>query len=86
MNVRHKSEYITEKNLNWTTKIALLYRYLYQNQSQKNLNWESGYLNFTKFQEKNLNDSDKIWMNGKSALPLNLTRTEMEYILAIFFI
>ena len=23
-------------------------------------------MNFTKFQEKNLNDSDKIWMNGRS--------------------
>ena len=54
-----KSEF-TEKNLNLTTKIALLYRILYQIQSQKNLNLESTYLNFTKFQEKNLNDSDKI--------------------------
>ena len=54
-----KSEY-TEKNLNLTTKIELLYRNLYENQSPKNLNLESGYLNFTKFQEKNLNDSDKI--------------------------
>ena len=48
------SEY-TEKNLNLTTKIAFLYRNLCQIQSQKPI-----YLNFTKFQEKNLNDSDKI--------------------------
>ena len=54
-----KSEY-TEKNLNSTTKIALLYRNLYQIQSQKNLNFESGYLNFTKFHEKKLNDSEEI--------------------------
>ena len=60
-----KSEY-TEKNLNLTTKVEFLYRNLYQNQSQKYLNLEPGYLNFTKF-EKNLNDSDKIWMNGRSA-------------------
>ena len=50
-----KSKY-TEKNLNLTTKIALLYRNLYQikqkNQSQKNLDCESVYLNFTKFLEK----------------------------------
>ena len=54
--------YNTEKNLNLTTKIALLYRIknLYQIQSQKNRNFESIYLNFTKIQEKNLNDSDKI--------------------------
>ena len=65
MNVRKKSEYI-EKYLNLTTKIELLYRNLYQNQSQKNLNLESDYLNFTKFLEKNLSDSDKIWMNGRS--------------------
>ena len=57
--MRKKSEY-TEKNLNLTTKVALLHRNLYQIQSQKNLNFGSGYLNFTKFQEKNLNDSDKI--------------------------
>ena len=54
-----KSEY-TEKNMNLTTKIALLYRNLYQIQRGKNLNFESVYLNLTKFQEKNLNDSDKI--------------------------
>ena len=54
-----KSEY-AEKNLNLTTKIGLLYSNLYQIQSQKNLNLESAYLNFTKIQEKNLNDSDKI--------------------------
>ena len=46
-----KSEY-TEKNLNLTTKIALLYRDPYQIQSQKNLNFVSGYLNFIKFQAK----------------------------------
>ena len=40
--------------------------FMYQIQSQKNLNLESDYQNFTKFQEKNLNDSDKIWMNGRS--------------------
>ena len=57
-----KSEY-TEKNLNLTTKIALLYRNLYQIQSQ---NFQSGYLNFNKFQAKNLKDSDKIWINGRS--------------------
>ena len=54
-----KSEY-TEKNLNLTIKIALLYRNLYQIQSKKNLNFVLVYLNFTKFLEKNLNDSDKI--------------------------
>ena len=43
-----KSEY-TEKNLNLTIKISLLYRNLYQIQTPKNLNFESGYLNFTKF-------------------------------------
>ena len=59
MNVREKSEY-TEKYLNFTTKIALLYRNLYQIQSQKNLNFESVFLNSAKFQEKNLDDSDKI--------------------------
>ena len=42
----------TGKNLNLTTKIELLYRNHYRIQSQKNLNFESGYLNFTKFQEK----------------------------------
>ena len=50
-----KSEY-TEKNLNLATKIALLYRNLYQVQSQKNLSFELGHLNFTKFNEKNLNE------------------------------
>ena len=51
-----KSEY-SEKNLNLTTKVVLLYRNLYPIfQSQKNLNFESVYLNFTKFQEKNLNE------------------------------
>ena len=54
MNVRKKSEY-TEKNLNLTIKIELLYRNAYQIQSQKDLNFESGYLNFTKVQENNLN-------------------------------
>ena len=47
-----KSEY-TEKNL-MTTKMALLYRNL--DQIQINLNFKSIYLNFTKFQEKNLNE------------------------------
>ena len=60
-----KSEY-AEKNLNLTIIIGLLYSNLYQIQSQKNLNLESGYLNFTKIHEKNLNDSKKIWMNGRS--------------------
>ena len=46
-----KSQY-TEKDLNLTTKIQLLYRNLYQIQSQENLNLESGYLNFTKFHRK----------------------------------
>ena len=41
-----------EKNLNLTTKITLLYRNLYQIQSKKKKIFESGYLNFTKFQEK----------------------------------
>ena len=49
-----------KKNLNLTIKIALLYRNLYQIQSEKNLNFGSGYLNFTKFQDINLNDSEKI--------------------------
>ena len=48
-----KSEY-TEKNLNLNTKMALLYRNLYQIQSQKNLNFGPGYLNFTKFQKKKI--------------------------------
>ena len=48
------------KNLNLTTKIAFLCKNLYQIQSQKNLNFESVYLDFIKFQEKNLNDLDKI--------------------------
>ena len=62
-----KSEY-TENYLNLTIKYLsiIYYRNLYQIQRQKNLNFESGYLNFTKFQEINLNDSDKIWMNGRS--------------------
>ena len=78
MNVRKKSE-LTEKNLNLTTKIALLYRNFYQIHSQKHLNYESGYLNFTKFQEKNLNDSDKIWMNGRCGRvsPPRLTRAAL---------
>ena len=54
-----KSEY-TEKNLNLTTKISLLYRNLSQIQREKKSELESGHLNFTKFHEKNLNDSDKI--------------------------
>ena len=54
-----KSEH-TEKNLNLTTKTALLYSNSYQIQSQKNLNFESGYLNFTKFHEKNLKGAGKI--------------------------
>ena len=45
-----KSEYI-EKNLNPSTKIALLYKILHKIQSKK-------ILNFSKFQDKNLNDSD----------------------------
>ena len=53
-----KSEY-TEKNLNLTTKISLLYRNLSQVQREKKSELESGHLNFTKFHEKNLNDSDK---------------------------
>ena len=49
-----KSEY-TETNLNLTTKH--FYIDISTNWSQKkNLNFESCYLNFTKFQEKNLND------------------------------
>ena len=46
----NKSEH-TEKNLNLTTKIELLYRNFYHIQNQKNLNFVSGYLNFTKFHE-----------------------------------
>ena len=56
---KKESEY-TEKNLNLTTLIELLYRNLYQNQSPKNLNFESAYLKLTKFQEKYLNNSVKI--------------------------
>ena len=56
---KKKSEY-TEKNLNLTTKIALLYRNLYQIQRGENLNFESVYLNLTKVQGKNLNDFEKI--------------------------
>ena len=51
LNVRKKSEY-TGKNLNLTTKIALLYRNFYQIKNHKNLNFEPVYLNFTKIQEK----------------------------------
>ena len=47
-------------NLNLTTKIAFLYRNLYQIKSQKNLTFVSGYLNFTKFFIK------KIWKIGRS--------------------
>ena len=61
-----KSEY-SEKNLNLTTKIALLNRNLYQIQREKiwilsQVIWIS-----QNFVLKNLNDSDKIWMNGRSA-------------------
>ena len=59
MNVRKNLNIYTEKNLNLTTKIALLCRNLYQIQSQKNLNFESGHLDFTKFQEKK-----SEWMAG----------------------
>ena len=63
-----KSEWMWEKNLNIQKRIWIWqYRNLYQIQSQKNLNLGLGYLNFTKFQEKNLTDLDKIWMNGRSA-------------------
>ena len=67
MNVR-KNLNMQEKNLNLTTKIALLYRNaeISTKFKAKNLNFESGHLNFTKFQEKNLNNSDKIRMNGRS--------------------
>ena len=60
LNECEKKSEDTEKNLNLTTKIALLNRNFYQIQKPKNLNFESGYLNFNKFQKKNLNDSDKI--------------------------
>ena len=61
MNVRKNLNIYTEKNLNLTTKIALLYRNLYQIQSQKILIlsqviWIS--LNFMK----------KIWMGGRSGI------------------
>ena len=52
-------EYMGE-NLNLSTIIALLYRNLRQILRQSNLNFESGHLNFTKFQDKNLNDVDNI--------------------------
>ena len=45
-----------EKNLNLVTNITLLYRNFYQYQSKINLNLMSGYLNSTKFPEKNLNE------------------------------
>ena len=52
----------TEKKLNLPTKIhvAVLYKNLYQIQSKINLNFEPGHLNFTKLQNRSLNDSDKI--------------------------
>ena len=48
LNECEKKSGYTEKNLNLTTKIALSYRNLYQIQSKN--------LNFTKFEEKNLNE------------------------------
>ena len=55
MNVKKKSEY-TEKNLNLTTKTKLYIEIATKFKAKKNLNFESGYLNFTKFQGKNLNE------------------------------
>ena len=52
-----KSEY-TEKNLNLTTKIALLIYIEISTKfkAKKNLNLESVYMNFSKFYEKNLKE------------------------------
>ena len=58
MNVRKKPEY-AEKN-------RIYIENLYQIKAKKNLTLESGYLNFTKVQEKNLNDLDPILMNDRS--------------------
>ena len=65
LNECEKKSEDAEKNLNLTTKIVLLYRNLYQIQSQKNSNFESVHLNFTRFHEKNLTDSDKIYIKGR---------------------
>ena len=54
---KKKSEY-TENNLILTTKLELLYRNLYQNQSQTIS--EFGVRLSLHFRIKNLNDSDKI--------------------------
>ena len=55
-----------KKSLNKYTKTEF-YRNSHQIQSKKkkNLNFESGHLNLSKFQGKNLNQADKIWMNGR---------------------
>ena len=67
-----KSEYNTEKKSEFGYQNSPLYRNPYQIPRKKNLNFQSGHLNFTKFQEKNLNDSDKIWMNGRSGTAQSL--------------
>ena len=59
-----KSEY-TEKNLNLATKIALLYRNLYQVQWQKKLNFESGYLNFSKLETTDIRRNPEDWKHWK---------------------
>ena len=73
MNECEKKSKYTEKNLNLTIKIALLNKNLYQIQSQKNLNFESGYLNFTKFQEKNLNEWQVCFCLILCCLQLDIT-------------
>ena len=68
--IRHKIWMNVRKNLKITKEVDhqnSTFINLYQTQRDKNLNFESGHLNFTKFKVKNLNDSDKIWMDGRSA-------------------
>ena len=66
MVINKKKISIYEKiNLNLWTKTDLLYRNVYPIQSKQNLNFDSDHLIFTKFQDKNLNDSDKIGTNGR---------------------
>ena len=59
MDVSTKSDYY-EKKYEFVYQNSFLYRNLYQLQSKRNLNSESGHLNFIKFEERSLHNSDKI--------------------------
>ena len=67
------------KNMNilktiWIPKqnfyIEISFTFQTKKKGQTNLNFESGLLNFTKFQEKILNEYDKIWIIDSMAGPL----------------